>query len=161
MKDRLSIAYHEAGHALVMRHYKVPFRYISMKPRADGISAHVMHDGREKVKATAFLDIHAAGMVAQKIQNPTLDLDQLIISDGSADVAKMFGAWVEAGYIRIEEGEPVGQVPEQMQWNTVVERTFWILNRYLAELSTVAWELAGRTRALTHREFLAIVGGVA
>jgi hypothetical protein len=44
--ERDKIAYHEAGHAVVMAAFDLPFRYISMQPRRTDASAHVVGTAR-------------------------------------------------------------------------------------------------------------------
>jgi hypothetical protein len=66
--ERLSISYHEAGHAVAMIDLGQPFRYVTMRPRDPYSAGQVMSCGKEHDSWLSSGAIYVSGIIAEYLR---------------------------------------------------------------------------------------------
>ncbi|MBD2894782.1 hypothetical protein amrb99_37100 [Actinomadura sp. RB99] len=142
--SRMATAWHEAGHAVMCHMVRGHFRYITLRPRGKkaGTNGHVY--GVRTPGRLAMVYVLMAGPVVQSAieGRPVVDV---LTSTGCRDLLKA--------------ADIVERTPGIDLWETVlaVDKVLAVSTR-LRAVETIANALQDQTRALTYREFLALLG---
>ncbi|MFD2078063.1 Peptidase family M41 [Actinopolymorpha cephalotaxi] len=76
LDDPRTVAYHEAGHAVAYLLHRLPFRYVTVRPRTAGLTGHVMIWRPRRMSAYTYASVAAAGPVAEARHLQELGLDE-------------------------------------------------------------------------------------
>lgn len=169
-----STAYHEAGHAVLLWHYGIHFRYVTLRPRNPGHAGHVYTGRRRNLDGLADLEkemhVCAAGQLAQDWifrMNRTSPSDSDILNrlaraadhpdspwlDDDTRNFVLMGAELDAVALAADSAVAAGAAGWLRIWReaeTLVHGELW------PAVYAVAWEMVVSSRALTFADIAEI-----